>query len=106
MGASPSINGLSCFGGEITSNLPLLFLINHAQPLPNRPTPAAENFSLNWSNPPKAALISSASLPFGSPPAFGPMIFQTNEGLACPPPLLRTTVRMSSGTELQSRVKP
>jgi len=36
---------------------------------------ANHSFSLNASKLPNADLISSASLPFGSPPAFGPMIF-------------------------------
>src|SRR5205823_10042209 len=56
------------------------FVLNqHAQPLPKRPTPAAANFSLNASKLPNADLISSASLPLGSPPAFGPRIFQKKE---------------------------
>jgi hypothetical protein len=59
--------------------------------------PAASSFSLNVSKLPKVDLMSSAILPVGCPPAFGPMMRQNREWLACPPPLLRTTPRMSSG---------
>ena len=45
------------------SSLPLLFLINQAQPLPKRLTPASANFSLKASKLPKVDLMSSASLP-------------------------------------------
>ena len=55
--------------------------------------------------PPKVDLMSSASFPLGSPPAFGPMIVQKNEWLACPPPLLRTAVRISSGTAFRLLIK-
>jgi len=37
-------------------SLPDLFRSNHAHPEPKRPIAAAVNFSLNWSNPPKALL--------------------------------------------------
>ena len=45
-------------------------------------------------------LIASAIAPVGAPPAFGPITCQNIEWLAWPPPLLRTAVRMSSGTVL------
>ena len=41
------------------SSLPLLFFVSHAQPLPNRPAPAAANFSLNPSKLPKEELSQS-----------------------------------------------
>ena len=79
---------------ETISSLPLL-TTSQAQPLPKRPMPAASNFSLKASKLPKAALMSSPSLPEGAPPAFGPRIFQNMEWFAWPPPLLRTAPRMS-----------
>src|SRR6476660_1804106 len=74
---------------------------NQAQPDPNRPTAAAENFSLNASNDPNTALIAEARLPTGAPPLPGPMICQNIEWLMWPPPLLRTAVRIFSGTMAQ-----
>jgi hypothetical protein len=54
----------------------------------DEPGPAAASarrrqpsFSLNASNPPNVALISSLSRPVGEPPAFGAMIFQNIEWL-------------------------
>jgi hypothetical protein len=73
------MSGLSWFGVDITSSLPSLFLISHAQPLPKRPAPAAANFSLKASKLPNVDLMSSPNFPEGSPPALGPMIFQKNE---------------------------
>ena len=43
------------------------------------PRPAASNLFLKSSKLPNAALMSSASLPVGAPPAFGPMVRQKNE---------------------------
>ena len=74
--------------------------ITHAQPLPKRPTPALANCSLNASKLPNDELIASAMAPVGAPPACGAMICQNIEWFAWPPPLLRTAVRMSSGTVL------
>src|SRR5260221_9985844 len=93
----PSIIGLSWIAVEVISIYHLL-TTNHAQPLPNLPAPEAWSFSLNASKPPKAELMASANVPFGAPPAFGPMIFQKKEWLECPPALFRTTVRIDSGT--------
>ena len=59
---------------------------------------ALANASLKASKPPSSALMASASLPAGSPPLPLPRIVQNSEWLACPPPLLRTAVRMFSGT--------
>ena len=42
--------------------------------------------------------IASPSAPAGAPPAPGAIIFQNTVWLTWPPPLLRTAVRMSSGT--------
>jgi ADP-ribosylglycohydrolase len=55
------------------------------------------------SNLPKVPLIRSAALPVGAPPPLGPIRVQNSVWLAWPPPLLRTAVRMSSGTLLMSR---
>ena len=38
----------------------------------------------------------------GSPPLPGPITVQNREWFACPPPLLRTAPRMSSGTAFRS----
>src|SRR5713101_5159729 len=83
------------------SSLPELSLISQAQPEPKRATPALFIFSLNWSKPPNALLIASASAPEGCPPAFGPMMVQNMEWLMWPPPLLRTAVLILSGTMAQ-----
>ena len=96
------MSGLSWFALLSIVSLPPLS-ISHAQPLPKRPTPAFLNSSLNLSKLPNADLIASAIAPLGAPPAFGPMICQNIEWFACPPPLLRTAVRMSSGTLLMPR---
>src|SRR5258708_37276655 len=72
----------------------------HAQPLPRRPVPAAAICSLNLAKSPKVFLIASPTAPLGSPPALGPIQVQNSEWLWWPPALLRTAVRMSSGTWL------
>ena len=46
--------------------------------------------------------MASARSPLGSPPPSGPMICQNMEWLTWPPPLLRTAVRMPSGTAFRS----
>ncbi len=48
--------------------------------------------------------MAAASLPTGRPPRFGPSMVKNISWLACPPPLFRTTVRMSSGTRLKSAI--
>ena len=58
---------------------------------------------MNLSKPPNAALIASATLPVGAPPAFGAIHFQNMLWFQWPPPLLRTAVRMSSGMLLMPR---
>src|SRR5512142_2261861 len=80
---------------------PVPVLMSQAQPEPNRLAPAAESFSLQASNVPNAALIAEARLPTGAPPLPGPMICQNMLWFQCPPPLLRTAVRMFSGTIAQ-----
>jgi hypothetical protein len=59
---------------------------------------AAANFSLNCWNPPNVLSIARARFPTGLPPARGPRISQNSAWLCAPPPLLRTTVLISSGT--------
>jgi len=66
-----------------------------------------ENFSLSWSKPPNAAPTASASEPVGAPPAFGPITSQNRLWLAKPPPWLRTTPRIASGTSPRTpRISP
>src|SRR5208283_917585 len=73
-------------------------LTTHAQPEPNRPMPAAANLALKSSKLPYLALMALARLPTGDPPALGLMISQNMAWFQCPPPLLRTAVRIGSGT--------
>src|SRR5699024_11484103 len=54
---------------------------------------------------PNLAFILSASSPLGSPPPLGLNVFQKKLWLACPPPLLRTAVRISAGTLSKSLIK-
>ena len=84
----------------VTSNSPL-FTTNQAQPEPKRVAPAFANSSLNASKLPNFASIAVASSPTGCPPPFGDRIVQKNVWLACPPPLLRTAVRIASGTSFK-----
>jgi hypothetical protein len=70
---------------------------SQAQPEPNWPTPAASNCSLKASNEPKALSIAAARSPEGAPPPLGLIDSQNSEWLRWPPPLLRTTPRLSSG---------
>ena len=61
----------------------LKFAVVHDEPDPTaaetRPAPPASNFSLKASKLPKVALMSSASLPEGAPPALGAISFQNIE---------------------------
>jgi hypothetical protein len=93
----PSISGLSWFGVLVISSLPPLST-SQAQPLPKRPMPAALNCSLNASKLPNAALMASAPRPSARRRRWGAISFQNSEWFQWPPPLLRTAVRMSSGT--------
>ena len=77
--------------------------ISHTQPLPKRPAPALPHSVLKLSKLPNAALIASAALPVGAPPALGAIHVQNMLWFQCPPPLLRTAVRMASGTLLMPR---
>ena len=74
----PSISGLSWFGVLVIESLPPE-LISHAQPDPNRPTPAALNCSRNFAKSPNALLMAGPRFPPGSPPALGAMICQNIE---------------------------
>src|SRR5215207_3049966 len=98
----PSISGLSWFGVLVIDSFPPS-LFSHTQPLPKRPAPAFAHSSLNLSKLPNAELIASATLPVGAPPAFGAIHFQNMEWFQWPPPLLRTAVRIASGTLLMPR---
>src|SRR5205823_13413748 len=71
----------------------------HAQPEPNRPRPAAVNFSWKPANEPKDELIAAARSPLGSPPPPFFISVQNSVWFQCPPPLLRTAMRILSGTE-------
>src|ERR1051325_1862144 len=102
MGFLPSINGLSWFGVLTIETLPPS-LSSHTQPLPKRPAPALAHSVLKLSKLPNEELMASATLPVGAPPALGTIHFQNMLWFQWPPPLLRTAVRMSSGTVLMPR---
>src|SRR5439155_22155186 len=76
---------------------------SHTHPLPKRPAPALPHSVLKLSKLVNDELIASPILPVGAPPALGAIHFQNCEWFQWPPPLLRTAVRMSSGTELMPR---
>src|SRR5699024_1850818 len=97
IGVLPSETGLSWFGVLVISSSPLL-TTNQAQPEPKRPAAAASNLLWKSSKLPNVSLILSATEPFASPPPFGDKISQKKLWFKCPPPLLRTAVRISSGT--------
>src|SRR5271169_2627775 len=90
--------GLSWFGEDSIASLPSL-TSSHDQPEPKRPMPAALIFDFKSAKEPNADLIAPARSPVGSPPPPFFMIFQNIEWFQWPPPLLRTAVRMLSGTE-------
>ena len=71
--------------------------------LPNRAPAALLHSALKLSKLPKAELIPLPIFPVGAPPAFGAIHVQNFEWFQWPPPLLRTAVRMPSGTVLMSR---
>ncbi len=58
---------------------------------------------MNASKSPNVLPIASAIAPVGAPPPVGLMIRQNSVWFTCPPPLLRTAVRMSSGTRSMLR---
>src|SRR5271168_2873133 len=93
----PDINGLSWLGVDSIASLPS-FTTSQAQPEPKRPTPAAANFVLKSANEPNEDLMASANAPEGSPPPPFFISFQNIEWFQWPPPLLRTAVRIFSGT--------
>jgi DNA recombination protein RmuC len=78
---------------------------SQAQPEPKRVAPALAKASLKASNEPKAASIAAAARsPERGLGTAGGDHFQNNVWLTWPPPLLRTTVRMSSGTAARSEI--
>src|SRR6187431_1009045 len=95
-GTSVSMSGVSWFGVDLTAS-PVPSQTSHVQPEPNRLTPASFTCFFSSSALPNTSEIASASAPTGSPPPSGDMISQNSEWFACPPPLLRTAVRLSSG---------
>src|SRR5580700_9006553 len=94
--------GLSWLGVDMMWTSPPL-PASQTHPLPNCFTPASLNLVWKSLKLPKDFLMTSAIAPLGSPPPLGFMIFQYIEWFMCPPPLLRTVARMSSGTALRSR---
>ncbi len=88
--------GLSWLG-VLSMASELLSATSQPQPLPNRPAQALANCSLNWLKPPNALVMASASAPEGSLAPPGAIVSQNIVWLACPPPLLRTGVRIASG---------
>src|SRR5512144_2083228 len=100
MGVRPSDSGESWLGVEVTVSEPSFFTESHAQPLPKRDLAAVSNCVLNASKPPKDLSMAADTSEPGLPPSFLSTV-QNSEWLAWPPPWLRMTVRMSSGTALR-----
>src|SRR5690348_4152849 len=96
-GKSPSMMGESWLGEEMTSSLPPR-RTSQAQPEPKRFKPASLNLALKSAIEPKADWMAAARGPEGSPLPPGFMMVQNMLWLECPPALLRTAVRMDSGT--------
>src|SRR2546423_2044689 len=97
-GNAPSMMGESWLAVEITSRF-WPRLMSQAQPEPKRVVPAVLKSSLNLSKPPKVLLIAPERLPTGADCFWaGLRISQKREWLWWPPPLLRTAVRIFSGT--------
>src|SRR6266498_1725019 len=96
-GVSPLLIGESWFAVETTAR-PVPSWISQVQPEPKRLTPASFTAALSSSRPPKVDSIAEPSDPLGSPPPLGLMISQKKLWFAWPPALLRTTVRLSSGS--------
>src|SRR4029077_11636192 len=71
---------------------------SHVQPEPKRLTPASLTCVLRSSSEPNVESIAAARSPLGEPPPLGLIVSQNSEWFAWPPPLLRTAVRLSSGT--------
>ena len=61
--------------------------------------PASISCRFSSSTESKVSAIAAASSPSGSPPPSGPMISQKSVWFAWPPALLRTGIRLSSGSE-------
>jgi hypothetical protein len=72
MGVLPSMIGVSWLGVLVTASLPPFSATTHAQPLPNRPAPAAFTASFILSSEPNAPSIAFARSPAGAagPPGF------------------------------------
>lgn len=96
MGVRFSLRGVSWLAVEVMTSLRLESRESQAQPLPKRVAAAALNSSWNFSKLPKVVSISVFSSGEGVV-GVGLRIFQKREWLWCPPPLLRTAVRMFSG---------
>ncbi len=96
---------MSWFGVLVTNSLPSEPTQSQAQPLPNRVVAALANSVLNASNEPNAPLMVVGQIADGSPPPLGFMTVQNSEWLTWPPPLLRTAIRMLSGTASRSAIR-
>ena len=81
IGTLPCERGLCWSGVAITSSLPPA-VTSQAQPLPNRPAAAVENFSLKPAKLPKAELIASGTGPLGRTPFLRHS--RNSEWFACP----------------------
>src|SRR6516162_6893095 len=87
----PSASGLTAFGVAVILSLPPS-ATSHAQPLPNCPTAAALNCSLNLSSPPQSRSIACATWPLGEPPPLGFMLLQKKVWFHTCAALLKTPV--------------
>ena len=95
---APSMSGLSWLAVEPTAR-PVPSQTSQAQPLPKRVTPALRELLLERVEAAEGRVDRAASEPpWARRRRSGAMIVQKSEWLAWPPPLLRTAVRIASGT--------
>src|SRR5579863_5133813 len=103
----PWLRGESWLAVVMTFSLPP-WLTSQPHPEPNCLAVVSLKVFLKASKSPKSLLIWSARTPEGAPPPpdlGDAMMFQNMVWLEWPPPLLRTTLRMSSGTALRSLMR-
>src|SRR5512139_3597585 len=74
----PTANGVSALGVASIASDPSAFLTSHAQPEPNWPAAASENFVLKSAKLPNDLSIACAIAPVGLPPALGAIELQKN----------------------------
>src|ERR1700730_9867304 len=82
----------------MTSSLPVVSTMSHAQPEPKRDRPAALTFPVTLAVEPNEESIADFRSPLGSLAPPGVISSQKKEWFQWPPRLLRTGARTASGT--------